>query len=84
MTCLLDLDWAISTIWDSGTWCFINNDKKEILAIVWDYVSIGFKFIANCEDIAGNGSVIKVLYDEVLYDVLHIITAGIVWGYLAN
>ena len=30
---------AISTIWDSGTWCFINNDKKEILAIVWDYVS---------------------------------------------
>jgi len=42
-------------------------------------VSIGFKFIANCEDIASNGSVIKVMYD-----VLHIITAGIVWGYLAK
>jgi hypothetical protein len=29
LTCLLDLDWSITTNWDSRTWCFIKKNSAD-------------------------------------------------------
>jgi hypothetical protein len=82
LTCLLDLDWAISTTWDSRTWCSINNDEGEILAIVWDYISqflLALNLLQIVKILLVNGSVYKYC---MMFCILLLL--GVFWGYLAN